>query len=432
MKNKLRISIVIAGMCLSMFSAAVYASEEEGTVAYTYGITDENESISQEESEELPSESESNAEQPTEPTTEQPSESTSDKPAGEQTTKPTGQKTAWGKYNGVYYNDLLKPILNVQAKGMDVSHYQGKINWEAVSNSDIDFVIIRCGYGDDLKSQDDAYFAEYVKGCEKYNIPYGIYIYSYARTTKQAVSEANHVLRLIKETGAKPTYPIYLDFEDKSQNDLTPKQLGNIAETFFNKTIAAGYKAGVYANLNWWNNKLTDKRFVQWTKWVAQYNSACAYTKRYEIWQANTTATVPGVAGDADINFEFKRSCKSNGHINSQWVTTKKATIFKKGKAMRICSSCGKVTYKELAKLKAPGKLNKKKITLKPGKKYKKLKVKNLAKGDKVKSYKSSNKKIAKVSKKGVVTAGKKKGKATITVTLKSGKKLKLKVTVKK
>ena len=344
----------------------------------------------------------------------------------------TSKKTAWGESNGKFYNDKLKQITGAVAKGLDVSHHQGKIDWEKVSKSDIDFVIIRCGYGNNIASQDDKYFAQNVAGCEKYNIPYGIYIYSYALIVSDAKSEAKHVLRLIKSTGAKPTYPIYIDYEDSSQNGLTPKQLGNFATAFFNKTIAAGYKAGVYANLNWWTNKLTDSRFNQWTKWVAQYNSACSYTKPYQIWQSTSTGKVSGVNGNADLNFLMQFDCIEDGHIYSQWVTTKSATIFAKGTKVRICSVCGKLQTKETAKLKPTGKLNTTKVTLRFRRKYNRIRVSNLSAGDKVKSYKSSNKKIATVNKKGVIKAKKKKGKATITVNLKSGKKLKVKVTVRR
>lgn len=367
----------------------------------------------------------------TETTTQAPTvETTTQIPTTEAPT--TSKKTAWGESNGKFYNDKLKQITGAVAKGLDVSHHQGKIDWEKVSKSDVDFVIIRCGYGNDLTSQDDKYFAQNVAGCEKYNIPYGIYIYSYALNVSDAKSEANHVLRLIKSTGAKPTYPIYIDYEDSSQNGLTPKQLGNFATAFFNKTIAAGYKAGVYANLNWWTNKLTDSRFNQWTKWVAQYNSACSYTKPYQIWQSTSTGKVPGVNGNADLNFLMQFDCIEDGHIYSQWVTTKSATIFAKGTKIRICSVCGKLQTKETAKLKPTGKLNTTKVTLRFRRKYNRIRVSNLSTGDKVKSYKSSNKKIATVNKKGVITAKKKKGKATITVTLKSGKKLKVKVTVRR
>lgn len=366
----------------------------------------------------------------TESTTQAPTTKTPTTAAPETTTQ--AGKKAWGKSNDKFYNDKLKVIPGAVKKGVDVSHWQGKIDWEKVSKSDVDYAIIRCGFGNNNVNQDDKYFAQNIAGCEKYNIPYGIYIYSYAQNVSDAKSEAEHVLRLIKSTGAKPEYPIYIDFEDASQNNLTAKKLGNIATAFFNKTIAAGYKAGVYANLNWWNNKLTDSRFSKWTRWVAQYNSVCAYSGRYEMWQSTSTGKVSGISGNADLNFELEHNCSSDGHIYSQWVTTKSATISRKGSRTRICSVCGKVQKNAIAKLKTTGKLNKTKITLKYKQKYKKLKVLNLAKGDGIKSYKSSNKKIVTVSKKGVITAKKKKGKATVTVTLKSGKKLKFKVTVKK
>ena len=132
------------------------------------------------------------------------------------------------------------------------------------------------------------------------------------------------------------------------------------------------------------------------------------------------------------MNFLMQFDCIEDGHIYSQWVTTKSATIFAKGTKVRICSVCGKLQTKETAKLKPTGKLNTTKVTLRFRRKYNRIRVSNLSAGDKVKSYKSSNKKIATVNKKGVIKAKKKKGKATITVNLKSGKKLKVKVTVRR
>lgn len=115
-------------------------------------------------------------------------------------------------------------------------------------------------------------------------------------------------------------------------------------------------------------------------------------------------------------------------HIWSSYETIKKATISKKGKKESYCEECGKTRYKSIKKLKPFAKISKKSLSLRVGK-SKKLKAK-YARGDKVKSWKSSNKKVASVSKKGKIKA-KRRGKATIIVTLKSGKKAKCKVTVK-
>lgn len=368
------------------------------------------------------------------PPTEQPTteEVTTTKPPKEEetTTKPT-KNTPWTKVNGVYYNDKGEIIKGAIAKGMDVSKYQGKIDWEKVKKSDVSFVIIRCGYGSNYVTQDDQYFKENVEACKKYGIPYGIYLYSYATNQTMAKSEVQHVLRLLKAVNAKPQYPIYLDMEDAAQWSLSAKKLGNIASYFCNTLIKKGYSVGVYANTNWWLNKLTDKRFEQWNRWVAQYNSYCLYPGPYVMWQYSSKGKVSGVNGNVDMNLLFRTAC-TKGH-NCKWVATKKATVLSTGTKKYICQTCGHVLkIKSIAKLKPKGKLNKKTIVMKVNKKYTKLQVKNLARGDSVKRYQSSNRTVARVTKKGVIVSGNKKGKAIIKVVLQSGKVLKVNVKVKK
>lgn len=252
-------------------------------------------------------------EEPTteEPTTEQP---TTEKPTTEPpttespTTKPNTPEVVkpWGKNNkGQFVNGVGQVIVGATMKGVDVSHHQGVIDWKKVSESDVDFAIIRCGYGNDQKYQDDRFWERNVTECEKYNIPYGVYIYSYATTTKMAESEAKHVLRLIK--GHKLNFPIYFDMEAACQASLSSSKRKSIADTFINAIKAQGYECGIYANLNWWNNYLPDS-LVQTTtwKWVAQYNpNACTYKGSYQMWQSSSTARVSGINGDVDINFWF-------------------------------------------------------------------------------------------------------------------------------
>ena len=129
-------------------------------------------------------------------------------------------------------------------KGIDVSVHNGNINWERVQNSGIDFAIIRCGYGENLVNQDDAYFYRNVSECERLGIPYGIYIYSYALTEKGASSEADHVLRLIK--GHNPSLGVWFDMEDadhyKEKNGMPSNEtLVNICITFCEKIKSKGY-----------------------------------------------------------------------------------------------------------------------------------------------------------------------------------------------
>ena len=130
---------------------------------------------------------------------------------------------AWNKVNGMFVNDLGNPIPGAVKKGIDVSQHQGKIDWEMVKISGIDFAVIRCGYGMDQTDQDDDQWLRNVSECERLGIPYGVYLYSYADTVEKAKSEADHVIRLIKDK--KLSYPVYYDLEDDSLLKLKGKRL---------------------------------------------------------------------------------------------------------------------------------------------------------------------------------------------------------------
>ena len=162
---------------------------------------------------------------------------------------------AYKKINGVCYNSQGEPVEGAIGKVIDVSENNQDIDWEKVKKSDIDFAILRVGYGNDVSYQDDKKWQYNVSECTRLGIPFGVYIYSYAENTTEAESEADHVLRLIK--GYNLAYPVYYDLEDNSQVSLGNATIQKFAETFCNKISNAGYQVGVYANLNWWNNYLT-------------------------------------------------------------------------------------------------------------------------------------------------------------------------------
>lgn len=215
----------------------------------------------------------------------------------------SGYANAWNKENGRYVNSRGEVIPGALKKGIDVSRHQGRIDWAKVKASGIEFAIIRCGYGNDLQSQDDKWWAYNVSECERLGIPYGVYIYSYAKTIAEAESEANHVLRLLR--GHVPSYPVYYDMEDDSTISVGNRMLGNMAKTFCDKISAAGYRPGIYANKNWWNTYLTSSVFnnSSWSKWVAQYNYECNYQGSYDMWQCTSSGRVNGVDGNVDLNF---------------------------------------------------------------------------------------------------------------------------------
>ena len=237
---------------------------------------------------------------------------------------------------------------NAIAHGIDVSEHNGEINWTDVKQSGVDFVIIRCGYGMDNEKQDDAYWEYNVSECERLGIPYGVYLYSYADSVERASSEANHVLRLLK--GHNPDYPVYYDLEESSLASTGNRQLlANMARTFCNKISSAGYKPGIYANLNWWNNYLTDSSFDNsgWDKWVAQYYSSCSYKKDFHIWQYSSKGKVSGISTYVDMNYEYGEKPRpnvismKNGSATLTWNSIKGATKY----AVASKESTGYKTY---------------------------------------------------------------------------------------
>ncbi|MGC4019327.1 MAG: S-layer homology domain-containing protein [Muricomes sp.] len=210
---------------------------------------------------------------------------------------------AWRMVNGVYINSMGNAIPGAVRKGIDVSEHQGKIDWNKVKADGIDFVIIRCGYGSDEPNQVDKDWIYNVTECERLRIPYGVFIYSYATDTNMAKSEANHVLRLIQ--GHNLSYPVYFDMEDGSTENTSAEMKGNMAKVFCDTVSAAGYDVGIYANLDWWNTYLTSPVFdnSSWSKWIAQYNTTCDYSGKYDIWQCTSSGKVDGINGNVDVDF---------------------------------------------------------------------------------------------------------------------------------
>ena len=193
------------------------------------------------------------------------------------------------------------------AQGIDVSEHQGRIDWNAVKASGIDFAILRVGFGaPSWGGRVDYQFNRNISECERLGIPYGVYIYSYAFDNQQAADEASMVINCL--SGHNPRLPVYYDLEDSSiiangrQTGITSR-----AQVFCNRISAAGYEPGIYANLNWFNNILTDSVFKSssWDHWIAQYNSQCDYTGNYSFWQYKSNGKVPGINGNVDMNYAY-------------------------------------------------------------------------------------------------------------------------------
>ena len=208
------------------------------------------------------------------------------------------------------------------AWGIDVSAAQGQIDWEKVKAGGVDFVILRLGYG---SGGTDKKFSENVSACKRLGIKFGVYLYSYAWDAATAREEAQWTLSVLRSNNISPAdlaLPVYYDLENQDPSTGKPAGVDNknnyreitggpstfaaMANAYCGTLVDSGYMSGVYANLRWWNNYLTDSvTFDQYERWVAQYNSSCDYAGDHSLWQYSSSGSVDGIAGRVDVNYMF-------------------------------------------------------------------------------------------------------------------------------
>lgn len=188
-------------------------------------------------------------------------------------------------------------------KGIDVSHYQGAIDWGKVKASGVEFAIIRAGYGK-YAYQEDPCFEDNIEGAYNAGIPVGVYWYSYADMVAEARQEAEVCLTVIKPYKDMITLPVFFDQEYEPAILAAGNGIRTECCVAFIKAIeAAGYKAGLYGSQDWLDNKIDDSQIpATATVWVAQYGSKCTYKGRYTIWQYSSTGKVNGISGNVDMN----------------------------------------------------------------------------------------------------------------------------------
>lgn len=190
-------------------------------------------------------------------------------------------------------------------KGIDVSRWQGDIDWSKVKNN-IDFAIIRAGYGNnniDIKAKNN------VLGCEKNNIPYGLYWFSYAYTVEMAINEAKCLLGFVKNH--KPLYPLYFDFEydsieyaKKNGVVITNELLRNMATAFCEELENNGYYAGIYANLDYVKRMYGEEIFKKYDLWYARWDVDNP-DRDVHLWQVGSDGCVDGITGNVDLDVAF-------------------------------------------------------------------------------------------------------------------------------
>ena len=200
----------------------------------------------------------------------------------------------------------------MEIRGIDVSAWQGNINWDTVANYGMDFVILRITEAGNVI---DNCFEKNYSGCQKHNIPTGAYKYSYAMTVAEIQSEARKVVKVLN--GRKLQYPVWLDLEWNNQRSLGAEQIHKLAEAFEKIITAAGYKFGIYCNVDWYLNVICS-HLKKYDFWIACYPESDNGTLQERLrpdfgvgWQYSSKAKIPGISGTVDRNVFYKDYAES-------------------------------------------------------------------------------------------------------------------------
>ncbi len=211
---------------------------------------------------------------------------------------------------GVKYNFDSEGVLSAAAgnMGIDVSRWNGSIDWNAVKNSGVSYVIIRCGYRGSTTGAliEDSMFRTNIQGAASAGLKVGIYFVTQAVNEVEAVEEASMVLSLIN--GYHISYPVFLDVEPSGgRADGIDKATRTAVCRAFCQTIAnSGYTAGIYANNTWLNEKIDTPSLTNYKIWLAQYRAEPTYTAtRYDLWQYSAKGTIPGISEETDLNISY-------------------------------------------------------------------------------------------------------------------------------
>lgn len=196
-------------------------------------------------------------------------------------------------------------------KGIDVSKWDGEINWKKVKESGVDFAIIRAGYG---QTNADPTFKKNIEGAYKNNIIVGVYWFSYAYTNEQAHAEAKKCMETIKQYKNIILLPVFFDFEYDSMDyansnkvRLNKEDVSRLTNIFCSDMQKYGYKSGIYTNLDYANRYFNDKILSEYDVWIAQWTTRCTYKNKYIIWQYSAKGRVPGISTFVDMNYYYNR-----------------------------------------------------------------------------------------------------------------------------
>lgn len=189
--------------------------------------------------------------------------------------------------------------------GIDVSKWQGEIDWQAVKASGVEFAMLRMGYQTDYDGEYkiDPYFEANIKGAKEAGLPVGVYFYSYAKNVNQAKEQANWVKEQLK--GYTLDLPIAYDWESWTsfnQAGMSFYTLNKCADVFLETLEEAGYKGMLYSSKNYLETMWYPTKYATW---LAQYNTRVTYEGKYSIWQMSDKGKVDGIKGDVDLDILY-------------------------------------------------------------------------------------------------------------------------------
>ena len=193
--------------------------------------------------------------------------------------------------------------------GIDVSYYQKEIDWEKVADDGIDFAMIRLGYrgADTGRLHTDSRFRENFRASKRAGLSRGVYFFSQAVTTEEAVEEAKYVIRRIRGSGIE--YPVVFDMEPVSGSDridhLTSLEKTEIADAFCQVIEKNGYTAMIYGNPSWLSDHLQMEYLTDYPLWIAHYADVTNYPHEFKMWQYTDRGRVKGIKGNVDMNILF-------------------------------------------------------------------------------------------------------------------------------
>ena len=191
--------------------------------------------------------------------------------------------------------------------GIDISKHNGNIDWNAVKNSGVQYVILRCGYRGSASGVlvEDQKFRSNIQGATAAGLKVGIYFFSQAVNEVEAVEEASMTLSLIKNY--KITYPVYIDVESANgrADGISKAARTSVINAFCQTIRNSGYTPGLYANKNWLTEKINTGALGGCKIWLAQYVAAPTYGGRYEMWQYSSRGSIAGIKGNVDLNVSY-------------------------------------------------------------------------------------------------------------------------------